>query len=650
MAELVPAPLEHLIARLLGEWKARRALFDLPERSFWRPPEGLDLSVRFHGHRASTPAGPAAGPQSQMAQNIALSFLAGARIIELKTVQLNDRLQIPRPCIDARNVGFNVEWSQELRLAASFSEYVHGWVLVALLRGLGLPSPEAAAQGDTLFDLSVGYDLAGISSDPMRRYLRGLCEARAPLEAARSALPAAYRDLPLDPAIARSVTLSTFHGCPADEIEKICEFLLSEIGVHTVVKMNPTLLGFEDVQHLLHDVLGYRHIRLDRTAFDHDLQFAEAVQMVRRLERLAARRRLGFGVKFSNTLVVRNHDTYFRDPVMYLSGPPLHVLASTLALRFRDAVGSEIPISFSAGIDPQNFPDAVAMGFVPITSCTDLLRPGGYARMAKYLDALAVRMRQVGTTRIDDFIRRTAGDTQSVSEAAHRNSRTVVAALHEDPRYRWEKNRGAPKKIGSALHLFDCISCDKCVPVCPNDANFVYETRPREVRLDELCLERGELRLRPGPKVQVTGAHQIGNFADFCNECGNCDVFCPEDGGPFIEKPRFFGSLGSLRADARSLGFYLERADGRDRLHGRMGGRCYLLEVDRQRRIARFTDGVLAAHLSADTGALWRAATLPGAPDGHVLPLGPAREMLALLQGIVDPRRPTPVHTGRGMQ
>ena len=37
--------------------------------------------------------------------------------------------------------------------------------------------------------------------------------------------------------------------------------------------------------------------------------------------------------------------------------------------------------------------------------------------------------------------------------------------------------------------------------------------------------------------------HQIAVFQDFCNDCGNCDTFCPEEGGPYLEKPRFFGTL-----------------------------------------------------------------------------------------------------------
>jgi hypothetical protein len=42
------------------------------------------------------------------------------------------------------------------------------------------------------------------------------------------------------------------------------------------------------------------------------------------------------------------------------------------------------------------------------------------------------------------------------------------------------------------------------------------------------------------PRVPVSKARQIVNFADFCNGCGNCDVFCLEDGGPYLLKPRLF--------------------------------------------------------------------------------------------------------------
>src|SRR5215470_14572912 len=134
MAELRPIPFAQLLERVLCERARQGTLFDLPLRKVWRPPGTVDLSVDVHGQRAQTPVGPAAGPHAQLAQNIVLAWAAGARVIELKTVQVLDELKIPRPCIDAATVGYNVEWSQELRLAESLREYVAGWMLIRILR------------------------------------------------------------------------------------------------------------------------------------------------------------------------------------------------------------------------------------------------------------------------------------------------------------------------------------------------------------------------------------------------------------------------------------------------------------------------------------------------------------------------------------
>ena len=115
--DLIPAPFPSLLRRMVREHEREQKIFDLPARKFWRGAPDLDLGCPSTASAAANPLGPAAGPQDQMAQNIVLAWLAGSRILELKTVQINDRLVLPRPCIDATNVGYNVEWSQELRLA-----------------------------------------------------------------------------------------------------------------------------------------------------------------------------------------------------------------------------------------------------------------------------------------------------------------------------------------------------------------------------------------------------------------------------------------------------------------------------------------------------------------------------------------------------
>ena len=383
MAELVPYPFERLISRVFRELEQNQSIFDLPVRKFVRG-VGKDVSVDFHGRRASTVLGPAAGPQSQLAQNVVLSFLGGGRIFELKTVQIMDELEIPRPCIDAQTIGYNVEWSQELKLEQSLEEYVKASMLVDILVASGKLELEEGFD-QAIFDMSVGYDLAGIQTDRVQAFLHGMLDATQIVDWLRKQIPDEYkqfRDLDFRTRISDTLTLSTFHGCPPDEIERIMEFLLEKVGLHCIVKLNPTLLGKAEVRRVLNDVLGYSDHVPDE-AFDKDTHWDQAVAFTERLGEKAKNLGLGFGVKFSNTLIVKNERSFFpeTEKSMYLSGQPLHVLAMSLVGRFRETFGDRYPISFSAGIDQKNFPDAASLGLVPVTVCSDLLRPGGYGRM-----------------------------------------------------------------------------------------------------------------------------------------------------------------------------------------------------------------------------------------------------------------------------
>src|SRR5207245_3061813 len=190
MAELIPASFASLLRRMLREYEREGKVFDLPARKFWHGAPDLDTSVLFHGRRAASPLGPAAGPQDQMAQNVVLAWLAGSRILELKTVQINDRLVIPRPCIDATTVGYNVEWSQELRLEQSLREYVAGSMLVDVLKRSDLLADAVPRQqAETIFDMSVGYDLAGIRSPQVRSWIESMKDAAAQVETLRREIP-----------------------------------------------------------------------------------------------------------------------------------------------------------------------------------------------------------------------------------------------------------------------------------------------------------------------------------------------------------------------------------------------------------------------------------------------------------------------------
>ena len=661
MAHLIPYPFGKLVTRVLRELDAGGAVLDLPREKITRgpnatlralggaapstsrtsegathrassstahstsvapqsqpaPPASLDWSVRLHGERAATPLGPAAGPHTQLAQNLLLGYLAGARIFELKTVQLQDELTIPRPCIDVRTVGYNVEWSQELKLEQSLEEYVKASMLLELAAASGKLELEPGFDA-FLFDMSVGYDLAGIRHERVQAFLDGMLDATAIVDRLRREIPAEwkrYRELPFQTKLSSGITLSTFHGCPPGEIESIARHLMEKVGVHCIVKLNPTLNGPTEARRILKDVLGYGQTIPD-SAFANDPTFDEACAMVTRLESAARACGRGFGVKFSNTLVVENPGDFLpqTEKLAYLSGAPLHVLATTLVRRFRDVFGDRVPISFSAGIDRKNFPDAVALGLVPVTVCTDLLRPGGYARAHGYLVELAQRMRDVGATNIEEFTLRahgaeattsasdakanstdgersaksaanrsatsspdasTTSSASRVSAARLHNTRTYAASLLTNPRYTAAQNAKPPKKVGTRLELFDCVSCDKCVPVCPNHANFRYTLPKTTLPVVKLVRERdGSWTRHELAPLVIEAQHQWANFADFCNECGNCDVFCPEDGGPYVVKPRFFGSRAQWERWTSHDGFFVTR----ELVLGRFEGRAYELE------------------------------------------------------------------------
>jgi len=454
--------------------------------------------------------------------------------------------------------------------------------------------------------------------------------------------------------ISSSISLSTFHCCPAAEIERICEFLIGEHDFDVIVKMNPPMLGRERLEHLLHEVLGYSELRVNPTAYTSGLTFEESVQLCARLTAFADQRGRRLGFKFSNTLEVLNHREFFTpgNEIMYLSGQPLHVITMTLTDEFRRAVGPDVPISFSAGIDQHNFPTAVACGFVPITISTDLLRPGGYGRLPKYLKGLAAEMSAVDAENVEQFIiKRFAQEDSSREEAKHadaalRNTTFAARQAREDQRYRAETNRAIPKRIDSQLETFDCISCDKCLPVCPNAANFVYPTPIVGFDYhDWVVLPDGSVREGQKKRFEITEAMQIACYADFCNECGNCDTFCPEYGGPYIKKPSFFGTRESWERAVPRDGFYVLQEAGRRTITGRMHGRTSSLSCERSGEPCDYDDGVVRVRFSADH-EVGNVQPIQPVASEHVIDMAAYHTLRHLLEGVLDRRRLNQVNAG----
>jgi putative selenate reductase len=390
-------PFGELLERMIREFSLTRSCFSIHETQFYRH---TDRRVSVHSQLCATPVGPAAGPHTQLAQNIITSYLVGGRFIELKTVQKLDTLEIDKPCIDARDEGYNVEWSTEYTLEKAYDEYVKAWVILHLIEEI--MTGKVIDEPSFIFNMSVGYDLEGIKTEKMQRFIDSMTDASShPLFAEYTetlerlvkggtfldplGIDVDYGRLAgigsrISSSISPSVTLSTMHGCPPDEIESICGYMLEDKRLDTFVKLNPTLLGYETVRGILDD-LGYEYLHLSRESFDHDLHYPDAVDMLKRLMEKARDAGKKFGVKLTNTLGSVNDQGQLPGEQMYMSGRPLYPLSINLASKLSREFDGRLPISYSGGASAHNIEEIFSAGIHPVSLATDLLKPGGYVRM-----------------------------------------------------------------------------------------------------------------------------------------------------------------------------------------------------------------------------------------------------------------------------
>lgn len=471
-----PVPFEELVNRIFSEYRQSGSIFGIHQDQFCTPDPTKGINV--FGQKCATPLGPAAGPHTQLAQNIVASYLAGGRFMELKTVQKMDTLEIEKPCIDARDEGYNVEWSTEYTLPKAYEEYVKAWVLLHLMEAV--LNDGKIGEPSFIFNMSVGYDLEGIKTPKMQTFIDSMIDASnaeaftssiASLQAMLSegalfegteweGLEKKLADLPnrISANISPSVTISTMHGCPPHEIEAICTYMLTEKKLNTFVKLNPTLLGFATVRAILDD-LGYDYIGLNRESFEHDLQYPDAIAMLHRLVDLAKTRKLGFGVKLTNTLGSVNDQGVLPGDEMYMSGRTLLPISTGVGALLSKEFDGQLPISYSGGANAGTVLDIFETGIRPITLATDMLKPGGYVRMRQMVRILENDSETWDAKKID-----VAALEKLASDARKRES--------VQKEYRGTDSASVP----GPLPLTDCYVAP-CVQACPihqNVPDYIY--------------------------------------------------------------------------------------------------------------------------------------------------------------------------------
>ena len=448
-----PIPFDRLIGWVKQEYQAENSIFGV--KKLYSHPASAGVSPIFR-EQVETPFGPAAGPHTQLAQNLIASYVAGSRFFELKTVQKMDGEElsacISKPCITAADECYNCEWSTELTVPEAFAEYVKGYFAIKLItKEYGLGDPDGF-----VFNMSVGYDLDGIKTPKIDAYIEGMKNAQdtpvwkecvdAALAMSFQTVDAAYIQS-ISPVVSQSITLSTLHGCPPQEIERIASYLITEKRLHTYIKCNPTLLGYEYARKTLDD-LGYDYISFDDHHFKADLQFADAVPMLQRLQALADQGGLSFGVKLTNTFPVQVAAGELPSEEMYMSGRSLYPLSLSVAGMLSKAFDGKLRISYSGGADVHNIRELVDAGIWPVTLATTLLKPGGYDRLVQIAGCFA------------DY-NRSAFDGVDAARVEQ-----MIAACKADAYYRKPIKPLPSRKLKARVPHIDCFTAP-CRGGCP---------------------------------------------------------------------------------------------------------------------------------------------------------------------------------------
>ena len=456
-------PFFELFNRMSGELRNQGSIFSISSDKFVR---NSDKKVKVFREEAALPLGPAAGPHTQLSQNIIASFLSGARFIELKTVQILDSLEIDKPCIDTRDEGYNTEWSTELSLERAFDEYLKAYFALYVL---DIALHDGWKKPSFIFNMSVGYNLEGIKSEKMQKFIDQMMDARRSdlFEEYKSELKAIMEDDifegtafsgkeaeiiknidKINPNICTQVTLSTMHGCPPNEIEAICSYMLEEKRLDTFVKLNPTLLGYDRAREILNS-LGYDYLTLKRESFEHDLQYSDAIDMLKRLREKAKKAERGFGVKLTNTLGSVNNQGMLPGDEMYASGRALMPLSLSVAYNLSEEFDGDLKISYSGGVTSENIKELFETGIRPITVATDLLQPGGYYRLREDAEILLS---------IDDW----NGDKIDLKRLEKLRDKALDPKGFSSKGYKGYSNI----KLGRELPMLDCFVAP-CVEACP---------------------------------------------------------------------------------------------------------------------------------------------------------------------------------------
>ena len=203
MVDLFCTPFADMIQRMRLEFQNQQAIFDLPARKWYIPPTGPD-APGFVGPVSRSRRWKCLG--ASLGSAVANGSKPGALVVRRRANhgaqdgsgerRAQDLAAVHR----GRERGLQHRMVARARVADSLDQYVQGAMLIHMLRNapqvFGKPFGNvslAGACGEPIYDMSIGYDLAGIQSPKVVNFIRGMIDASASVAQITRSNPALAR-------------------------------------------------------------------------------------------------------------------------------------------------------------------------------------------------------------------------------------------------------------------------------------------------------------------------------------------------------------------------------------------------------------------------------------------------------------------------
>ena len=196
--------------------------------------------------------------------------------------------------------------------------------------------------------------------------------------------------------------------------------------------------------------MGFTYVAFTDSHFLTDLQWSDAVVMLKRLMEYADKKGLTFGVKLTNTFPVDVTRNELPSNEMYMSGKSLFALSTKVAEMLSTEFGGKLKIAYSGGADAFNIDKLIDAGIWPVTVATTILKPGGYDRFYQMAEKILSKV-----SGVVDFKGIDVKKVQALCEDCKKDKHLVKKSL------RFKQN-----KIKAKNPLSDCFMAP-CSNTCP---------------------------------------------------------------------------------------------------------------------------------------------------------------------------------------